>query len=52
MAERLIAGLTDPAVAKQVGANGQDLIDQHFTLQRVLERHLEVLGTMVAARGR
>ncbi len=52
MAQRLIAGLTDPAVAKQVGANGQDLIDQHFTLQRVLERHLEVLGTMVAARGR
>ncbi len=50
LAERLIAALTDPVVAKQIGVNGQALIRERFSLQRVLDRHLEVLGEMAAAR--
>ncbi|MFG2057287.1 glycosyltransferase family 4 protein [Micromonospora sp. NPDC048930] len=50
LAERLIAALTDPVVAKQIGVNGQALIRERFSLERVLDRHLEVLGEMAAAR--
>ncbi|MFG3714475.1 glycosyltransferase family 4 protein [Micromonospora sp. NPDC047730] len=52
LAERLIAALTDPALAKQIGVNGQSLIRERFSLDRVLHRHLEVLGEMAAARRR
>jgi glycosyltransferase involved in cell wall biosynthesis len=50
LAQRLVAALTDPAVAKEVGAGGQELIDAHFTLRRVIDRHLAVLAEMAASR--
>ncbi|NYT95536.1 glycosyltransferase family 4 protein [Salinispora sp. H7-4] len=50
LAERLIAALTDPAVAKQVGVNGQALIHERFSLSGITDRYLEVLGDMAAAR--
>ncbi|MER5705237.1 glycosyltransferase family 4 protein [Micromonospora sp. NPDC002296] len=52
LADRLVAALTDPALAKQVGVNGQALIRDRFSLDRVLERHLDVLTEMAANRRR
>ncbi|GGM05036.1 MULTISPECIES: glycosyltransferase family 4 protein [Micromonospora] len=52
LAARLVRALTDPALAKQVGVNGQALIRAHFSLERVLQRHLAVLTEMAAARVR
>jgi glycosyltransferase involved in cell wall biosynthesis len=51
LAERLIVGLTDSTLAKQVGTNGQELVREHFTLRRVLDQHLEVLAEMAASKG-
>jgi glycosyltransferase involved in cell wall biosynthesis len=50
LAQRLIAALTEPAVAKEVGAGGQELVDAHFALRRVIDRHLAVLTEMAASR--
>ncbi|TDC01820.1 glycosyltransferase family 1 protein [Micromonospora fluostatini] len=50
LADRLVRALTDPALAKQVGVNGQALVHAHFTLDRVLDRHLAVLTELAAAR--
>jgi glycosyltransferase involved in cell wall biosynthesis len=49
LAERLIAVLTDARLAKDVGAGGQALVHRHFTLSRVVERHLEALARMAAS---
>ena len=49
LAQRLVAALTDATLAKQVGLNGQELVARHFTLRRVLDRHLEVLAEMAAS---
>jgi glycosyltransferase involved in cell wall biosynthesis len=46
LAQRLVLALTDSALAKQVGLNGQELVQRHFTLRRVLEKHLEVFAEM------
>jgi glycosyltransferase involved in cell wall biosynthesis len=50
LAQRLVAALTDPAVAKEVSAGGQELVGAHFTLRRVVDRHLAVLAEMAASR--
>ncbi|SCE71084.1 Glycosyltransferase involved in cell wall bisynthesis [Micromonospora coriariae] len=52
LAKRLVAALTEPGVAKQIGVNGQALIRERFSLERVLHRHLEVLTEMAASQGR
>jgi glycosyltransferase involved in cell wall biosynthesis len=46
----LMRVLEDPASARaEVSANAQRLIEQHFTIDRVAARHLEVIAEMVAA---
>ncbi|MEU5564214.1 glycosyltransferase family 4 protein [Micromonospora musae] len=52
LAKRLITALTEPGQAKQIGLNGQALIRDRFSLDRVLQRHLEVLTEMAASRRR
>ncbi|MET8352294.1 MULTISPECIES: glycosyltransferase family 4 protein [unclassified Micromonospora] len=52
LAQRLTAALTDQGLAKQIGVNGQALIRDRFSLDRVLHRHLEVLTEMAASQGR
>ncbi|MER7442013.1 glycosyltransferase family 4 protein [Micromonospora avicenniae] len=52
LAKRLITALTEPGLAKQIGLNGQALIRERFSLDRVLQRHLEVLTEMAASRRR
>ena len=42
-AERICAALDDPDYRAAIGARAQQIIDEHFTFQHVLERHLEVL---------
>ncbi len=43
----LMRVLEDPSAARaQVSANAQALIEQHFTIERVAARHLEVLAEM------
>ncbi|GLZ79101.1 glucosyltransferase [Actinorhabdospora filicis] len=46
MADNIIAVLRDPAHAKEVALAGQALIREHFTMDRVLDKHLEVLGRL------
>ncbi|MER7165130.1 glycosyltransferase family 4 protein [Micromonospora sp. NPDC000207] len=52
LADRLVSALTDPGRAKQVGLAGQALVHSHFSLDRVLDRHLTVLTGMAAERRR
>ena len=49
LAERLVRVLDDPVAARAVGASGRALVHEHFTLDRVLDRHLETLAELVAA---
>ena len=52
LARTIMTVLADPAAARiQVAANAQQLIDDHFTIEKVAEKHLAVLTDMVA-RGR
>ncbi len=48
LAERLVLALDDPGATRLVGARAQAIVDQHFALERVLDRHLEVLDDLVA----
>lgn len=48
LAERLVLALDDPEATSLVGTNARRIVDQHFALDRVLDRHLEVLGDLVA----
>ncbi|HSU02221.1 MAG TPA: glycosyltransferase family 4 protein [Nocardioides sp.] len=47
LAERLVLALDDPAATRLVGASARAIVDQHFALDRVLDRHLEVLDDLV-----
>jgi glycosyltransferase involved in cell wall biosynthesis len=50
LAAVLMRVLADPAAARAaVSEHARDLIDQHFTIERVAQRHLEVLESMVRA---
>lgn len=47
----LLRVLEDPAAARaQVAANAQRLIEEHFTIERVAARHLQVLSEMADLR--
>ncbi|WP_404431825.1 glycosyltransferase family 4 protein [Microbacterium lacus] len=47
----LMRVLEDPAAARrQVSTNAHRLIEEHFTIERVAARHLEVLEELVSAR--
>lgn len=50
LAERLCRVLDDPVAAKEIGLAGQQVFDASFTLERVLDAHLETLAELVAAR--
>lgn len=43
LAARLIAALTEPEEAQRMGAAGARLVDEHFTMAGVVDRHLAVL---------
>jgi glycosyltransferase involved in cell wall biosynthesis len=48
LAERLVRALDDPEATRVVGQNARAIVDEHFALDRVLDRHLEVFDAMVA----
>lgn len=51
LARTIMKVLDDPAAARaQVAANARRLIDDHFTIEKVTEKHLSVLTEMVASR--
>lgn len=50
LAERLNIALDDPEATRLVGESARAIADQHFALERVLDRHLDVLADMVATR--
>lgn len=50
LAHRLVLALDDPEATRRVGASARAIVDEHFALDRVLDRHLEVLGDLVASR--
>lgn len=49
LAEALITALTQPELARRVGASGKELVGQHFTMASVLEKHLAVLAELARA---
>jgi glycosyltransferase involved in cell wall biosynthesis len=49
LAERLVAALRDPESTRTVAKAGQELIDRHFALDRVVDRHLAVLHDLTSA---
>lgn len=46
MADKILAAIRDPAATAAVSKAAQELIHQHFTLDRVIARHLDALGAM------
>lgn len=48
LASRINRALDDPATTRQVGVAAKAIVDQHFDLERVLDKHLEVLAGLVA----
>jgi glycosyltransferase involved in cell wall biosynthesis len=48
LAERLVRVLDDPGAARETGRRGARLVEEHFTLDRVLDAHLSTLGELVA----
>jgi glycosyltransferase involved in cell wall biosynthesis len=48
LAERLTVALDDPEATRLVGENACAIVDEHFALDRVLDRHLDVLGALVS----
>lgn len=52
LSARLNSVLGDPGLARTMGRQGAALIDEHFTLDKVLAAHIEVLQEMAAAAPR
>jgi glycosyltransferase involved in cell wall biosynthesis len=52
LAERLVIALDDPEATRVVGANARAIVDEHFALERVLDRHLDVLAALVTGADR
>lgn len=52
LAKRLTLALDDPDATRVVGQNASAIVDEHFALDRVLDRHLEVLTDMAVTAGR
>jgi len=50
LADALGRVLSDPTLAAEVGDGGRELVSKNFTIEAVLDRHLEVLESM-AERG-
>lgn len=50
LSERLNIALDDPEATRAVGKTARVITDQHFALDRVLDRHLEVLSELAAER--
>lgn len=48
LAERLVRVLHDPPRACEVALRGQRLVQEHFSIDRVLDAHLEVFDDMIA----
>lgn len=47
LAEALVTALTKSDLARQVGLAGQRLVERHFTVEAVLEQHLQVLTKLI-----
>lgn len=50
LADRLIETIKDPAESHDIAAAGRALVDEYFTMDAVLHRHLEVLDNLVHGR--
>jgi glycosyltransferase involved in cell wall biosynthesis len=50
LADRLLSALGDLDAAKQVGARGSAIVDEHFDLGHVLQQHLDCLEDLVEHR--
>ncbi|WP_106849007.1 glycosyltransferase family 4 protein [Blastococcus sp. Marseille-P5729] len=46
LAEKVVRALQNPAEAQAIGRRGADLVEQHFTMNAVLDQHLETLGKL------
>lgn len=49
LATRINHALDDPAATAAVGERARQIIDDHFAIDRVLDRHVEVLAAMCGA---
>ncbi len=50
LADRLCAALDDPAYRRALGDRSRLLVDRHFSLDRVLARHVNELSALTGAR--
>ncbi len=51
LASRLDTALSDPEATAQVGANARRVVDEHFALERVLDKHLDTLTDLAHTGG-
>lgn len=52
LADNLIKVLSDPEASAKIGQRGAELVKEQFTMDSVVAKHLDVLGSMVSAKGR
>lgn len=52
LGERLLHVLGDPQARARIGASASRIVDEHFALERVLDRHLDTLADLVATGSR
>ncbi|PVG81365.1 glycosyltransferase family 1 protein [Nocardioides gansuensis] len=52
LGERLLRVLGDPAARATIGASASRVVDEHFALERVLDKHLDTLADLAAAGNR
>jgi glycosyltransferase involved in cell wall biosynthesis len=49
LTRRIVTALDDPVATQHVGVTAQRIVDEHFSLDRVLAQHLEVLERLARA---
>jgi glycosyltransferase involved in cell wall biosynthesis len=49
LSDRLVQALHEPSRAAEVGCRAQQLVNDNFSLDRVLQAHLDVLGRMIGS---
>lgn len=52
LAKKLVFVLQHPEQAREVGARGEQLVDEHFTMRSVIDKHLRTLEDLRAAGAR
>lgn len=52
VAERLVEAIRNPEESRRMAAEGASIVDKHFTMSAIIDKHIEVLTDLAARRSR